>query len=76
MVLYCYFSTFAQNIVLYEEFFEKAATLLTEEGIIIMYTNELGFVKKNLRINKKYKLLQETLVLSKGDYYLLIIGRV
>lgn len=61
---------------LYEEFFEKAATLLTEEGIIIMYTNELGFVKKNLRINKKYKLLQETLVLSKGDYYLLIIGRV
>ena len=58
---------------LYEEFFKKAETLLSEKGIIIMYTNELGFVKKNLRINKRFNLLQETLMLSKGEYYLLII---
>ena len=58
---------------LYEKFFKKAETLLSEKGIIIMYTNELGFVKKNLRINKRFNLLQETLMLSKGEYYLLII---
>lgn len=58
---------------LYEKFFKKAETLLSEKGIIIMYTNELGFVKKNLRINKRFNLLQETLMLSKGEYYLLIL---
>ena len=60
---------------LYQDFFVKADSLLTDKGIIVMYTNEIGYVKKNLRINNKYKLLQETLILSKGDYYSLIIGR-
>lgn len=61
---------------LYEDFFNKSLSLLSDKGIIVMYTNEVGFVKKNLRINNKLKLLQETLMLSKGEYYLMIIGQV
>lgn len=59
---------------LYELFFTKAASILTEKGIIIMYTNEVGFVKKQLRLHKKYHLLKETLMQKKGEFYLLIIG--
>ena len=59
---------------LYELFFTKAASILSEKGIIIMYTNEVGFVKKQLRLQKKYHLLKETLMQKKGEFYLLIIG--
>ena len=30
----------------YARFFEKSKSLLAEDGIIIMYSNEVGFVKK------------------------------
>lgn len=61
---------------LYDRFFDKASEVLTDNGIIVMYSNELGYIKKYLRINKDYKLLQETQILSKGDYYLFVLGRV
>ena len=57
----------------YEEFFDKAEEILTDEGIIIMYTNEIGFVKKHLRLNQDYRLIQETCIQTKGDFYLLIM---
>lgn len=57
----------------YEEFFDKAKEILTDEGIIIMYTNEIGFVKKHLRLNQDYRLIQETCIQTKGDFYLLIM---
>lgn len=59
---------------LYGLFFAKAGSILTDKGMIIMYTNEIGFVKKQLRLHKEYRLLQETLMRKKGDFYLLIIG--
>lgn len=59
---------------LYRNFFEKAEEVLTDQGIIIMYTNEIGFVKKQLRMNKRFKLLQETCMQKKKEFYLLIIG--
>ena len=58
---------------IYELFFAKASSILTEKGIIVMYTNEVGFVKKQLRLHKEYHLLQETLMQKKGEFYLLII---
>lgn len=58
----------------YGAFFEKAKTHLTKDGVIIMYTNEIGFVKKQLRLQKKFTLLQETCLQPKNDFYLLIMG--
>lgn len=58
----------------YADFFQKVPELLTEEAIIIMYTNEIGFVKKQLRIHKEFQLMQEYCMQKKNDFYLLIIG--
>lgn len=58
----------------YGEFFEKAKTILTKDAVIIMYTNEIGFVKKQLRLQKNFYLLQETCMQPKNDFYLLIMG--
>lgn len=58
----------------YGAFFKKAKTHLTKDGVIIMYTNEVGFVKKQLRLHKEYTLLQETCLQPKNDFYLLIMG--
>lgn len=60
--------------LLYRNFFDKAQEVLAEKGIIIMYTNEIGLVKKQLRVNKKFALLQETNIQAKNDFYLLVIG--
>lgn len=59
---------------LYGSFFDKAEEILADEGIIIMYTNEMAFVKKQLRLHKKMKLLQETLMQKKSEFYLIILG--
>ena len=58
----------------YGAFFEKAKTHLTKDAVIIMYTNEIGFVKKQLRLHKEYTLLQETCLQPKNDFHLLIMG--
>ncbi|MBQ3558862.1 MAG: methyltransferase [Agathobacter sp.] len=58
----------------YGAFFEKAKTHLTKDAVIIMYTNEIGFVKKQLRLQKEFALLQETCLQPKNDFYLLIMG--
>lgn len=60
--------------MLYRRFFHKAQEHLANQGIIIMYTNEMGLVKKQLRINKQFTLLQETCMQKKNEFYLLIIG--
>ena len=59
--------------VFYGEFFEKAKTLLTEDGVVVMYTNEIGFVKKQLRLHKEFEMVQETFLQPKNDFYLLIM---
>lgn len=58
----------------YGAFFEKAKTHLVKDGVIIMYTNEIGFVKKQLRLHKEFVLLQETCLQPKNDFHLLIMG--
>ena len=58
----------------YRDFFEKAKEILAKEAILVLYTNELGFVKKQLRLQKEYSLLQETCLQAKNDFYLLILG--
>lgn len=58
----------------YGRFFKKAKEHLTKDGTIIMYTNENGFVKKQLRLNKDMKLLGEYCIRQKEGYFLFIIG--
>ena len=58
----------------YSDFFEKVKTHLTKDAVLIMYTNEVGFVKKQLRLHKEYTLLQETCLQPKNDFYLFIMG--
>lgn len=58
----------------YGAFFEKAKQHLTKDAVIVMYTNEIGFVKKQLRLHKEFSLLQETCLQPKNDFYLLIMG--
>lgn len=66
--------TKAEMDMLYEKFFAKALEILAKDAVIIMYTNEIGFVKKQLRIHKEYRLLQETCMQQKTGFYLLILG--
>lgn len=58
----------------YGRFFEKAGEHLTKDGVIIMYSNENGFVKKQLRLHKDLELLGEYCIRQKEGYYLFIIG--
>lgn len=58
----------------YRDFFMKTKEILAKEAILVIYTNELGFVKKQLRLQKEYSLLQETCLQAKNDFYLLILG--
>ena len=57
----------------YGEFFEKAKEILTNDAVVVMYTNEIGFVKKQLRLHKEFSLQQETCLQPKTDFYLLIL---
>ena len=59
---------------LYEKFFQKALTILQKEAVMILYTKELGFVKKQLRLHREFKLLQEICMQKNKGFYLLIIG--
>lgn len=58
----------------YASFFEKSRDILAPDGMIILYSNEEGFVKKQLRLNPGYKLLQEFCIREKDHFYLFIIG--
>lgn len=59
---------------LYASFFGRIPQLLAREAVIVMYTNEIGFVKKQLRLHREFSLLQETCMQRKSGFYLLIIG--
>lgn len=59
---------------LYAHFFQKVLTIAAENAVIIMYTQEPGFVKKQLRLHREFKLLQETCMQMKKDFYLFVIG--
>lgn len=58
----------------YKRFFEKATEILAKEATLVIYTNEIGFVKKQLRLHKEFSLLQETCLQAKNDFYLLILS--
>lgn len=59
--------------ILYGRFFDKAKEILAPDATVIIYSNETGFVKKQLRLHKNYKLISETNMIKKTDFNLYII---
>lgn len=59
---------------LYAGFFRKAGEILAEDGIMVLYSNEPGLLKKQLRLHREYQLLEEAKLQSKGEYGLFVIG--
>lgn len=57
----------------YADFFAKSRSILAPGGIVILYSNEEGFVKKQLRLNSDYKLLQEFVIREKDHFSLFVI---
>ena len=51
-----------------------ATEILKKNAVIVMYTQETGFVKKQLRLHREYMLLQEYCMQEKTGFSLLIIG--
>lgn len=58
----------------YDRFFDKAAELLKAGGVLVMYSDEIGFVKKYLRLRSDFYLRKEYCIREKEGYYLFIIG--
>lgn len=61
------------NFLFYKKFFAQAKTVLKNEGIIILYTNEKPYVVKCLNDNTDYKLQKEYVINKKEGTYLFII---
>ena len=57
---------------IYDKFFDQARNVLTEEGTIIMYSHNRGFVEKLAR-EKGYKIIRKIEVLKKEDTWLFVI---
>ena len=57
----------------YGRFFEKSAGLLKADGILVLYSNEQGFIRKQLRIRSDYRLLAEQCIREKDQFYLFVI---
>lgn len=58
----------------YRGFFDKSEELLAPDGILILYTNENGFVKKQIRLHPAFKLCREFPIREKEQFYLYIIA--
>lgn len=58
----------------YAAFFKKSKRLLAPGGVLIFYSNEEGFVKKQLRLHTGYRLLQQFEVQEKNHFCLYVVG--
>mgnify|MGYP002710589307 CR=1 FL=1 len=61
--------------LLYRRFFEKSAELLSDRGRIVMYSGEMGLVKKYLRLQGRFRLLKEFCILEKRGMYLFVLEK-
>lgn len=57
----------------YIRFFKKAKTVLRNQGIIILYSNEKAFVRRGILTDPDYKLLKEYEINAKEGTYLFIM---
>lgn len=60
---------------LYGQFLDKARELLKPEGILLVYSRDRGYLKKQLRKRPEWKLMEEWCISQKEEAYLFCIGR-
>jgi len=60
----------------YRAFFDKSQELIAPDGIMLLYSNENGFIKKQLRLHPGFRLYKEYLISEKEQFYFYIIGTV
>lgn len=58
---------------LYEMFFTRASELVKKNGTIVMYSGEIGFVKKQIRLRNQFHLEREYCISEKNKTYVFII---
>ncbi len=59
--------------IFYQRFFEKVKEVLKKDGIMVLYSNEKGFIKKQLRLREEWKLLNEFCLNEKEDFSVFVI---
>ena len=57
----------------YRKFFEKSIEILDGNGIMIIVSNEMGLIKKYIRLNKSLNLIRETILNEKDTVYVYVI---
>ncbi|MCR5272343.1 MAG: methyltransferase [Lachnospiraceae bacterium] len=57
----------------YDGFFSKSAEILAPGGIMILYSNEKGFIFKQLRVKSGFSLLKEFVIRERDGFGLYII---
>lgn len=62
-----------EHDLFYREFFDQSEQLLSSDGIMILYTNEAGFVKKQIRLHPVFRLRKEYLIREKDGFWLFVI---
>lgn len=60
---------------LYGKFFRKAAEVLKVGGVMVLYSNEKGYIKKQLRLREEWKLVKEFCLNEKEDFSVYIITK-
>ena len=70
-----YHVTREEQDAFYSQFFDCAGKFLKNGGHMILYSNEGGFVKKQLRRHMEYRLLDEFCIREKEGFYLFIVGK-
>jgi len=58
----------------YASFFKKSKEILKQSGVMIVYSNEMNLIKKQMRIQSELQLKKEICVQEKDGYYIFIIG--
>lgn len=59
----------------YRKFFQKAGELLKSDGIMVLYSDQDGLIKKQIRLQKKWKLINEYDMDGTERFSVYIIGR-
>lgn len=61
--------------IFYQKFFVQAECLLKPGGILILYSNEKGYIRKQIRLQGNFKLMQEYPMDQKDNFSLFIMKK-
>ena len=65
----------AEISVLYERFFEKASALLKKNAVIVMYTAQPDFVRREVRRYEDYRIAESYILNEKNNTTVFVICR-